>query len=205
MKTTSKDVKDIFVNLIRNVPPQEWETRLEQAADGDDALLRRVKDLLRAHVKTGSFLDEPAVAANVTIDLEVESAGSTIGPYTLLEPIGEGGMGTVYIAEQARPVRRKVALKVIKAGMESKPGHRPLRGRAAGPGPDGSPEHRPGARCRRHRLRPPLLRHGAGRGHPDHRLLRPRSGSPSASGWSCSSRSATPCSTPTRRGSSIAT
>ena len=60
------------------------------------------------------------VAANFTIHLEVEAAGSTIGPYTLLEPIGEGGMGTVYIAEQSKPVHRKVALKVIKAGMDSK-------------------------------------------------------------------------------------
>src|SRR5262249_51914689 len=121
MKTMSKDVKGMFVDLIRNVPPQEWDARLEEAIDGDDALLQRVKGLLRAHVTTGTFLDEPAVAAGILIDLDGESAGSTVGPYTLQEPIGEGGMGTVYMAEQSKPVHRKVALKVIKAGMESKP------------------------------------------------------------------------------------
>ena len=121
MKMTSKDVMEILVDLIRNVPPQDWVVRLEQATDGDDALLRRVNGLLLAHVKTGSFLDEPAVAANFTINLEVESAGSTIGPYTLLEPIGEGGMGTVYIAEQSKPVHRKVALKVINGRLGVSP------------------------------------------------------------------------------------
>ena len=57
-----------------------------------------------------------------------------IGPYKLLEQIGEGGMGVVYMAEQTEPVRRKVALKIIKPGMDTKQVDRPLRGRAPGPG-----------------------------------------------------------------------
>src|SRR6185369_2477935 len=66
----------------------------------------------------------PAAMVTVTTApdsrLGVEEAGTTIGPYKLLEPIGEGGMGSVYMAEQAHPVRRRVALKVIKPGMDSK-------------------------------------------------------------------------------------
>ena len=72
-----------------------------------------------------------------------EGPGSRIGPYKLLQQIGEGGMGVVYMAEQETPVRRKVALKIIKPGMDTRPGRRPLRGRTPGPGPDGPSQHRP--------------------------------------------------------------
>ena len=77
-----------------------------------------------------------------------------IGPYKLLEQIGEGGMG-VGLSWPSRPSRsrRRVALKVIKPGMDTPAGDRPLRGRAAGAGADGPPQHRPGARRRRHRDR----------------------------------------------------
>ena len=74
-----------------------------------------------------------------------EGPGHRIGPYKLLQKIGEGGMGVVYMAEQDEPVRRKVALKIIKPGMDSEPGHRPVRGRAAGPGPDGPSRTSPGS------------------------------------------------------------
>ena len=66
-------------------------------------------------------------------------------------------------------------------------GHRPVRGRAPGPGPDGPPQHRQGPRRRHHRRRPALLRHGAGQGRPDHRVLRRAPADAPASGWSCSS------------------
>ena len=84
-----------------------------------------------------------------------EDAGTHIGPYKLLQQIGEGGFGMVYMAEQDRPVRRRVALKIIKLGMDTG-GHRPLRGGAAGAGDDGSSEHCQGIRRRRHRQRPAL-------------------------------------------------
>src|SRR3954447_8645386 len=120
MNAISKRAKAIFVDLIGNVPPLEWHARLQQVCDGDDALLRRVTDLLSAHVKEGSFLDEPAIAVDLTVDHEAESPGTVIGPYKLREQIGEGGMGVVYVAEQSQPVRRKVALKVIKPGMDTR-------------------------------------------------------------------------------------
>ena len=102
-----------------------------------------------------------------------EQPGTIIaGRYKLLEEIGEGGMGTVWVAEQTQPVRRKVALKLIKAGMDSKSRPGPLRGRAAGAGHDGPPQHRQGARRRVDRIGPALLRHGVRQGRADHRVLR---------------------------------
>ncbi len=110
---------------------------------GDDAELRhRVEALLQAHDDPGSFLDKPALDPRATVDSSpgqvadaacdagrpeeeaaaaphAEGPGSRIGPYKLLQQIGEGGMGTVWMAEQQEPVRRLVALKVIKAGMDS--------------------------------------------------------------------------------------
>ena len=82
-----------------------------------------------------------------------EQAGSLIGPYKLLQQIGEGGMGVVYMAEQSEPVERRVALKIIKPGMDTQAGDRPFRGRAAGAGDDGSSQHRQSAGCRHDRLR----------------------------------------------------
>jgi serine/threonine-protein kinase len=77
--------------------------------------------LLRAHENPASILDRPpAAAAPVTVDdPPPESPGTVIGSYKLLEQIGEGGMGVVYMAEQEQPVCRKVALKIIKPGMDS--------------------------------------------------------------------------------------
>ena len=111
-----------------------------------------------------------------------ERPSTTIGRYKLLERIGEGGFGVVYMAEQQQPVRRRVALKIIKPGMDTPAGHRPLRGRAAGAGDDGPPEHRQGPRRRRDRSGPALLRDGAGPGRADHRVLRREQAADRASG-----------------------
>ena len=80
-----------------------------------------------------------------------------IGPYRILELIGEGGMGKVYLAEQ-RTGAASVALKVIKAGMDTQAGHRPVRSRAAGAGADGSSQHRDSLRRRRDRQGPTVFR-----------------------------------------------
>jgi serine/threonine protein kinase/tetratricopeptide (TPR) repeat protein len=87
-------------------------------ACGDDAELRRqVESLLALHGRAGRFLEAPTLGPE---ERPSESPGAVIGPYKLLEEIGEGGMGAVYMAEQAQPVRRQVALKVIKPGMDTK-------------------------------------------------------------------------------------
>jgi serine/threonine protein kinase/Tfp pilus assembly protein PilF len=78
-----------------------------------------VEALLKAYEEAGSFLEPPGLVATVD-DPVRERPGSVIGPYKLLEEIGEGGMGLVFVAEQQQPVRRRVALKVIKPGMDSR-------------------------------------------------------------------------------------
>ncbi|HKB37950.1 MAG TPA: serine/threonine-protein kinase, partial [Gemmataceae bacterium] len=90
---------------------------------GPDAELRqRVDTLLRAHEAPESFLESPAPHLAATADEMpvTEMPGTMIGPYKLLEPIGEGGFGIVFMAEQTQPVRRKVALKILKPGMDTR-------------------------------------------------------------------------------------
>jgi eukaryotic-like serine/threonine-protein kinase len=93
---------------------------LDQVSGSDPTLRRRVDQLLRACEREASFLEVPACNATVDIAVSAERPGTVIGPYKLMEQIGEGGMGVVYVDEQTRPVRRKVALKIIKPGMDTK-------------------------------------------------------------------------------------
>jgi serine/threonine protein kinase len=110
----------VFFELVANVPAEQWDARLAELAGDDEELRRRVSLLLAAHRDAGSFLESPAPALEATLDLPqlTECPGAVIGPYQLLQPIGEGGMGAVWLAEQTRPVQRQVALKVIKAGLD---------------------------------------------------------------------------------------
>jgi serine/threonine protein kinase/tetratricopeptide (TPR) repeat protein len=113
--------EELFHDALQK-PPGERATFLNEACRGDDTLRQRVEILLAAHAAPGSFLASPAVELNPTVDLPsaIEGPGTTIGPYKLLEHIGEGGFGTVFLAEQSVPVRRKVALKVLKPGMDTR-------------------------------------------------------------------------------------
>ena len=103
-----------------------------------------------------------------------EVEGERVGNFILRQHIGEGGFGMVWMAEQMEPVKRMVALKVVKAGHGYQAGARPLRGRAPGPCHDEPPEHRQGARSRCHLQRAAVFHHGAGQGHSHHRFLRPK-------------------------------
>ena len=102
-----------------------------------------------------------------------ERPGTVIGPYKLMEQIGEGGHGPGLRGRAAAAGAPQGGAEDHQAGHGHARGHRPLRGRAAGAGADGPSQHRPGVRRRRDRERPAVLRDGAGPGHPDHRLLRP--------------------------------
>src|SRR5215510_14445444 len=95
---------------------------LERECATDPEVSRRVQTLLQAYENPASILDRPPVAAvPATVDdAPSERPGTMIGPYKLIERIGEGGMGTVWMAQQTDPVKRPVAVKVIKAGMDSK-------------------------------------------------------------------------------------
>src|SRR5437667_868097 len=109
--------KEIFEQALDITPTEERLRFLTSACGQDAALLARVQALLRADESGESFLPEQPKAMVVPI---TEKPGDCIGRYKLLQQIGEGGCGTVYMAEQIEPVRRRVALKVIKLGMDTK-------------------------------------------------------------------------------------
>ena len=102
----------------------------------------------------------------------VEGPGSQIGPYRLLQQIGEGGMGAVFMAEQERPVRRRVALKVIKPGMDSAQVLARFEAERQALALMEHPNIASVLDAGATDSRPPVLRHGAGQGHPDHPVLR---------------------------------
>jgi WD40 repeat protein len=112
----------IFHEALARATPEERAAFLDRACAGDPALRASVEALLRASVGASGFLEEPAPGLAATVDdlPAGERPGAAIGPYRLLEQIGEGGFGVVFMAEQQRPVRRKVALKIIKPGMDSR-------------------------------------------------------------------------------------
>jgi serine/threonine protein kinase/Flp pilus assembly protein TadD len=122
MNANPARAKEIFVAALKR-RPEQWDAYLEEVCAGDARLRQRVHDLLQAHARTGHFLEGPAPALVADFDGPSlsERPGTVIGPYKLLEEIGEGGFGVVFMAEQLHPVRRKVALKVLKPGMDTRP------------------------------------------------------------------------------------
>ncbi|MEX2560603.1 MAG: serine/threonine-protein kinase, partial [Pirellulales bacterium] len=121
MASPEPKLREFFSKAVQFQTAQEQAAYLEQACQGDAELRAQLEGLLQAHREAGSFLQEPSGARAATVDAPpvLEQPGAVIGPYKLLQQIGEGGMGAVFMAEQTQPVRRKVALKVIKAGMDS--------------------------------------------------------------------------------------
>src|SRR5262245_16129574 len=113
--------EEIFLAALDKQEPAERQTYLATACGDDEPLRAQVEGLLRSHQQGGSFLEAPLFDAPPTIDMAVHDRPDTmIGPYKLMEEIGEGGFGLVFVAEQQQPLRRKVALKVIKPGMDSR-------------------------------------------------------------------------------------
>jgi len=122
MGTENHNPERILERAIQIDDPQKRAAYLEQACRDDEALRVEIDSLLRAHEEAGTFLNAPAVGPGLTLGntAPMEGPGTVIGRYKLLERIGEGGMATIYMAEQEQPVHRKVALKIIKLGMDSK-------------------------------------------------------------------------------------
>jgi serine/threonine protein kinase len=117
----SLDEQAIFEAARRLEAPEAREAYLQQICAEDAAIGQRVRALLRALEQNASFLEAPAPVLAHTVDEPFrERPGAVIGPYKLLEQIGEGGFGVVFMAEQTDPVRRKVALKVLKPGMDTR-------------------------------------------------------------------------------------
>src|SRR5262245_25207049 len=118
--------QSLFLTALELATPAEREAYLRGACGNNEALRAAVAELLAAHERAGNILDAPPVAAGGTVAQgnpgagSLEHPGTVIGLYKLIEPIGEGGMGTVWTAQQTAPVKRLVAVKLIKAGMDSK-------------------------------------------------------------------------------------
>ncbi len=121
MASTSQDAKAIFAGAIEKKTPEERAAYLDAACGSDSQLRAEIESLVAAHCEDERFLrvlieDQEAMEASPL----TESPGTVVGRYKLLERIGEGGMAVVYMAEQTEPIRRKVALKIIKLGMDTK-------------------------------------------------------------------------------------
>jgi tetratricopeptide (TPR) repeat protein/serine/threonine protein kinase len=121
MNAEARKVRSIFLAAVEKNSPEQRNAYLDEACAGDEELRRRVEVLLRAHEQPNPLLDRPATPeATVDEPARGECPGTVIGPYKLLQQIGEGGMGLVFVAEQTQPVRRRVALKLVKPGMDSR-------------------------------------------------------------------------------------
>ncbi|MGD9688322.1 MAG: protein kinase [Phycisphaerales bacterium] len=124
-------IRRVFSEALER-PEAEREAFIGTAARGDAELARRVHELLATMTRAGGYLDAPPRIGHppasmyksgefAGVPAEAEAlVGTTLGPYRLVEVIGEGGFGVVFLAEQDEPIRRRVALKIIKAGMDSR-------------------------------------------------------------------------------------
>ena len=118
MTSEHPDVEAIFHATLERSSPAERAAYLDGVCGNDLGLRNKVDALLAAHEEATGFLETPVVGLDEAV--VSEGPGTRIGPYKLLQEIGSGGMGVVYMAEQERPVRRKVALKIIKLGMDTR-------------------------------------------------------------------------------------
>jgi WD40 repeat protein/serine/threonine protein kinase len=119
MNNPTRDAKTIFGRAQELAAPDERAAYLDQTCGSDVELRAEVESLLQALARAGDFLSKPVAPQAVGPPPLVEGPGSRIGPYRLLQQLGEGGMGVVYLAEQQEPLRRALALKIIKPGMDS--------------------------------------------------------------------------------------
>ncbi len=117
MHRPNQRAEEVFAEAIRIADAVARRAYLNRGCAGNDALRQEVESLVQSHFAAGNFLEQPMALPQT--EVLTERAGTRIGRYKLLEKIGEGGFGVVYMAEQVEPVQRKVALKIIKAGMDT--------------------------------------------------------------------------------------
>jgi len=116
----ARQLRDVFSEALKIKTEQGRRQYLDDVCGGDTNFRQLVDELLEAHDEAGSFLTEFDPENTVGTAEIPEGVGTTIGAYELLEHIGEGGMGVVFRAAQSTPVRREVAIKVIKPGMDTR-------------------------------------------------------------------------------------
>jgi serine/threonine protein kinase len=122
MNSKSVDVKSIFTEALDKTDSQERAAYLDSICGSDKDLREEVESLLTSYEQVDGLLRSPELDTGITQDSPgiLEGSGIEIGRYKLLEKIGEGGFGVVYMADQIRPISRRVALKIIKLGMDTK-------------------------------------------------------------------------------------
>ena len=174
MSELKQDIRAIFWKAIQFPTSREMDRYLDDACGNSSELRAEVAELIESHRRAGSFLGgDVADDGGMTETPSNDHLGTVIGCYTIREQIGEGGMGEVYVAEQSAPVRRKVALKIIRPGMATKDVVARFEAERQGAGDDGPSEHRQSVRRRRNRDQAAVLRDGAGAGRSDYGVLRP--------------------------------
>jgi WD40 repeat protein/predicted Ser/Thr protein kinase len=122
MDSERKDERAVFKAALKIESPTERAAYVRKVCENNAELLARVEALLKSHDQAGSFLGVPVLGSHAESNNNspIDGPGTRISRYELLELIGEGGMGLVYLAEQTEPVKRKVALKIVKLGMDTK-------------------------------------------------------------------------------------
>ncbi|MFL5327606.1 MAG: protein kinase domain-containing protein [Gemmataceae bacterium] len=121
MEVDPKRIRAVFLSAVEDHAPEQWNEYLGEVCRDEPEVRRRVEVLLRGHREPNEFLDNAAAAPVPSAPVLIgEGPGTIVGAYKLLEQIGEGGFGVVFMAEQQQPVRRKVALKIVKPGMDTR-------------------------------------------------------------------------------------
>src|SRR6187401_2154956 len=120
MTDHARSAEAVFLAALEKATPRERAAYVEVATAGQPELAQRVRELLAAHDESHGPLDARPPGLTATTPPLSERPGTTIGPYKLLQQLGEGGMGVVYMAEQKQPVERRVAFKIMKPGIDTR-------------------------------------------------------------------------------------